>query len=111
MIPRKGHDPWATWATFYTQVLCCPLWYWIQRISTLKMADVHCKITFKSLAQSLCPKHQKSCKLWSKEAWESECSSDSDVDKVSLMNRSVTLPLVSCLHKEIECSINSDAIE
>ena len=56
------------------------------------MVDVHGKITLK-LSISLGWKRLK-FKL-GLEVWENECSSDSDVDEVSLMNRkAVTSPLV-----------------
>ena len=62
-------------------------------INTLKMADVRDKITSKLLiATSTGLETLEQCELGLEEVWERECSSDSDVEEVSLTtNRSCHL--------------------
>ena len=70
-------------------------------INVLKMADVHGKMILKPLIYGL--KMLEEFELGLEEVWESECSSDSDVDQVSLTNRSCHLAtgsVSSHLHKE-----------
>ena len=84
-------------------------------INALEMADVQGNITLKQLILLLGWKHLKNLNLAAgletvqefefrlEKVWEIECSSDSDVDEVSLTNRSCHLAdgsVSSHLHKE-----------
>ena len=84
-------------------------------INALEMADVQANITLKQLILLLGWKHSKHLNLATgletvkefefrlEELWETECSSDSDVDEVSLTNGSCHLTygsVSSHLHKE-----------
>ena len=66
------------------------------------MADVHGKI-IKTINTTAGLEKPKEFELGLEEVWERECSSDSNVDKVSLTNRSCHLAtgsVSSRLHKE-----------
>ena len=83
-------------------------------INALQMVDVQGNITLKQLILLLGWKHSKNLNLaagletvkefeFRLEIWETKCSSDSDVDEVSLTNRSCHLTdgsVSSHLHKE-----------
>ena len=69
-------------------------------INALKMVDIHGKITLKPLIPL---ETLKEFQIGIEEVWKRECSSDSDLHEVSLMNRSCHLANGSVnnhLHKE-----------
>ena len=68
------------------------------------MVDIHSKIKYiKTIDTATELEMLEEFKLGLEEAWERECSSNSDVDKFLLTNRTCHLStglLNSCLHKE-----------